>query len=337
MKYANYLEQDRFENSPFEEHDRHHQFNPTYTNRLLRSYFLDLGVELNTPDMNKGREIEFSLLNNAQNVDNVAGPKYLIASENPYICPLNIDNGYLNSFKQVFTWNSNLASRPNVTKIFVPNKLFPLEKFIPFSQRTIFSCLINANKAFDKKLGGDLYAERIKVIRWYERKAPDFFSLFGLGWGKPEPAFTRHSRMIRRLQRLATQIFGYKPFPSYCGAIENKSDVYSRAKFAYCYENVAGLPDYITEKIFDCFISGCVPIYWGSHTISQHIPSSCFIDRRNFKDTSEVHRHLLSIDEKQYAVFQENIYNFLNSQEAIKFDTHTFTKIITEKIKMDVL
>lgn len=335
MKYANYLEQDRIENSPFEAHDRHHKFNPTHTNRLLRSRFLDLGIELNTPDMNKGRKIEFSLLNNAQNIDHIAGPKYLIASENPYICPLNIDKDYLTLFKQIFTWNSNLLSLPNVTKIFVPNNIFS-EKFTPFSERKIFACLINANKAFNKEINGDLYAERIRVIRWYEKNAPDHFSLFGMGWSKPEPAFSFTSKIIRRTKRLGTQIFGYKPFPSYRGEIENKGQVYTTAKFSFCYENVADLPDYITEKIFDSFFSGCVPVYWGANTINEHIPKECFIDRREFKDTSELHRYLLSIDEDRYQTYQKNIWDFLNSQAAKKFDTNTFADIITKKIYSDL-
>lgn len=335
MKYANYYEQDRLENSPFEEFDRHHKYNPTYTNRLLRSQFLNLGIELNTPDINEGRKIEFNLLNNAMNCSDIHGPKYLIASENPYICPRNINLNYLKSFKQVFTWNSDLLDLPNVTKIFVPNKI-SLEKFTPFSERKIFSCLINANKAFDQEICGDLYAERIRVIRWYEQKAPDYFSLFGLGWGKPEPAFSASSKVIRRVKRLATQLFHYKPFPSYEGPIENKGRVYSKAKFSFCYENVAGLPDYITEKIFDSFFWGCVPIYWGANTIDEHIPKKCFIDRREFKDTSEVHRYLLSIKENEYQDYQKNISDFLSGPAAIKFDTNTFADIITGKIYSDM-
>lgn len=335
MKFANYYEQDRLENSPFGEFDRHHKYNPTHTNRLLRSRFLNLGIELNTPDVNKGRKIEFSLFNNAMNIRDVIGPKYLIASENPYICPLNINLGYLKCFEQIFTWNSDLLYLPNVTKIFVPNNI-SIEQFTPFHERKIFSCLINANKAFDREIAGDLYAERIRVIRWHEKEAPNHFALFGLGWGKPGPAFSFSSKIIRRMQRLATQLFHYKPFPSYQGSIENKGEVYSNAKFSFCYENVAGLPDYITEKIFDSFFWGCVPIYWGANSIDKHIPKGCFIDRRDFKDTSEVHRFLLSIDEKKYHAYQENIRDFLNSSAAMKFDTNSFVDIITKKIHADL-
>ena len=62
MLFANYYQQDRVKNASFEEIDRHHTYNPTYTNRLLRTEFLKHGVELNNPDVNVGRTIAFHLL-----------------------------------------------------------------------------------------------------------------------------------------------------------------------------------------------------------------------------------------------------------------------------------
>ena len=62
MLFANYYQPDRVKNASFEEVDRHHTYNPTFTNRLLRSEFLKHGIELNNPDVNEGREIAFSIL-----------------------------------------------------------------------------------------------------------------------------------------------------------------------------------------------------------------------------------------------------------------------------------
>ncbi len=335
MIFANYYQPDRVKNASFEEVDRHHTYNPTLTNRLLRATFLHRGIELNNPDVNLGRKTVFNILHDGQLTENIIGPKYLIATENPYICPLNRDEEYLKSFNQIFTWNKDLLYLPNTTQLFIPNQIH-WEKTPAFLDRPIFSCLINANKAFPQDLKSDLYQERINVIRWYEKNAPQYFSLFGLGWAKPSPAFTFSEKISRRLKRLATQIYGYKPFPSYVGEIEKKSDIYRKTKFAYCYENVADLPDYISEKIFDCFFGGCVPIYWGSHTVTDHIPSSCFIDRRKFKSTAEVHQFLLSIDESQYKIYQENIQKFLSSSEAMKFDTSTYVSTIVDKISQDL-
>ena len=331
MLFANYYQPDRVKNASFEEIDRHHTYNPTFTNRLLRSEFLKHGIELNNPDVNQGRDIAFSILHDGQPLDQISGPKYLIATENPYICPPNKDKAYLNKFDGVFTWNTDFSSLPNVSHVFIPNQIRN-QSTPSFFERPIFSCIINANKAFPRGLENDLYRERLEVIRWYEKHAADHFSLYGLGWSKPEPAFNATEKAVRRMKRLATQLFGYKPFPSYAGEVEDKESIYRKTKFAYCYENVANLPDYISEKIFDCFFGGCVPVYWGSHTIAKHIPSTCFIDRRDFKSTGDVHRYLLSIGEPEYTKYQENISQFLASSKAREFDTSTYVSTIINAI-----
>jgi alpha(1,3/1,4) fucosyltransferase len=331
MLYANYYQKDRVNNASFDEIDKHHSYNPTYTNRLLRSEFLKHGIELNNPDVNQDRDILFSIFHDGQDITNTRGPRYLIAAENPYICPENRNKNYLQNFCKVFTWNTTLSHLPNFTHIFVPNQI--RSPNVPtFLERPNFSCIINANKGLPLEIKGDLYKERIKVIKWYEKSAPNYFSLYGLGWTKPEPAFNASQKFQRRIKRIATQIFGYKPFPSYQGEIAEKRQVYEKTKFAYCYENVADLPDYITEKIFDCFFSGCVPIYWGSNTIGNHIPQSCFIDRRKFRDTEDVHNYLIKMNHDEYSNYQENIRLFLTSKDAMKFDTTSYTSTIVNTI-----
>lgn len=335
MLFANYYQQDRVNNASFDEIDRHHTYNPTFTNRLLRSEFLKHGIELNNPDVNQGRDIAFSILHDGQNISHVSGPKYLIATENPYICPLNQSKPFLQSFNGVFSWNRDLMDLPNVTHVFIPNQI-TVKDTPSFEDRPIFSCIINANKAFASEVPHDLYKERIKVIRWYEKNASEYFSLYGLGWSKPEPAFSPMEKIARRIKRLGSQFFAYKPFPSYVGEIEDKASVYQKTKFGYCYENVANLPDYISEKIFDCFFNGCIPVYWGSNTIDQHVPSNCYIDRRNFNSTEEVHQFLLTINGEQYRQYQDNIRSFLNSPKAMEFDTSSYASIIVNTILSDL-
>jgi hypothetical protein len=335
MLLANYYQQDRVKNASFEVIDRHHTYNPTFTNRLLRAEFLKRGIELNNPDVNQGREVAFSILHDGQDIEYDSAPKYLIATENPCICPLNQNEQYFALFDGVFTWNTNLLHLPNTTHVFIPNQI-EVKNTPSFENRPIFSCIINANKAFPSEVPHDLYKERIEVIRWYEKNAPQSFSLYGLGWSKPEPAFTFSEKISRRIKRLATQAFGYKPFPSYAGEVADKGSVYQKTKFGYCYENVANLPDYISEKIFDCFFNGCVPVYWGSSTIEKHIPKDCFIDRREFKGTAEVHQFLVSINATQYQRYQDNIRNFLESPKAMEFDTTSYTSIIVNKILSDI-
>jgi hypothetical protein len=340
MKYANYYHPDRLNNASFDLIDKHHTFNPTFTNRALRDAFLFHGIELNNPDVNWSRNIEFNLYHDGQDIDiDQKKLNYLIATENPHICPKNKDKNYLKKFTRVFTWNRDLIDLPNTTPIMIPNQVLSNSlnmNFLGLSERKIFSCIINANKGLKESISNDLYIERLKVIKWYERNHPQFFSLYGLGWSKPAPSRTPLGRIKRRAERLASQIYGYKPFPSYAGEVSKKSEIYKNTKFSYCYENVSNLPDYISEKIFDSFFSGCVPIYWGSSTISERIPKGCFIDRREFENTEQVHKFLLGITENQYKIYQDNIRSFLKSKESLLFDTTTYVDTITSYILQDL-
>lgn len=300
----------------------------------LRESLLELGIEINTPDLNNGRTISFEMHLDGRPLSSNAIPKYLIASENPLINKFNADIEYLKGFKRVFSWNDAVLHLPGAVKILIPNSI-SLPNTRNYSDRHIFSCLISSNKITPWGGPSDLYAERINVIRWYEKNAPAFFHLYGRGWHKPSQAFTFSARLARRVGRLRTQLYGYKPFPSWQGEIKFKSDILSNTRFSYCYENVKDLPNYITEKIFDSFFSGCVPVYWGANNVLEYIPAECFIDRRNFADTGEVHRYLVSITPEQHAQFQYNISAFLKSKQAYLFSVENFVATIASTISND--
>ena len=303
---------------------------------MLRQVFLEHGIEINTPDLNTGRPIAFDLFfEGRQFVDNGI-PKYLVALENPHINRLNENRDYCRRFVKVFAWDSRLFDLPNVVQIMVPNRL-SYEPFSGFAERDIFSCLINANKAFREPLESDLYLERVNTIRWYERHAPSKFELYGLGWAKPSPAFDFKGKFRRRIARIGTQLFGYKPFPSYRGELRDKGEILRRCKFSYCYENTRDLSNYITEKIFDSFLYGSVPVYWGADNVQEHIPPDSFIDRRNFRDTGAVHEFLLSVTADNYTTYQLNIAKFLTSNSARKFQSEQFVSTVVSHVTKDFL
>ena len=79
-----------------------------------------------------------------------------------------------------------------------------------------------------------------------------------------------------------------------------------------------------------------MPIYWGSETIKEHIPSACFINSRDFKDTNEVHSYLKSISHEEYSKYQKNIKQYLLSPEAKKFDITNFSEAIVQNITADL-
>ena len=336
MIYGNVFADGRNNNTLFELDDSVHRYNPTYTPRLLRESLLAQGIEINTPDVNQERLIAFDIHFEGREFVEDTIPKYLIALENPYINHLNADRDYCKRFSRVFSWDVRLFDLPNVVKVLVPNQL-QFEPFPSYAERDIFSCLINANKAFREAIPEDLYHERINTIRWYEKHALDKFELYGMGWGKPTPAFNLQGKIRRSLSSLKAKHFGCKPFPSYRGEVSDKRTVMRRSKYAYCYENTQGPDNYITEKIFDSFLSGCVPVYWGADNVLDYIPEVCFIDRRAFKNTESVHHSLIDISPEEYTNYQLNIVQFLKSNKSEIFSTQYFVTTIVQHIVQDIL
>ena len=65
------------------------------------------------------------------------------------------------------------------------------------------------------------------------------------------------------------------------GKIINKIKFLSSYKFSIAMENTEG-DGYVSEKIIDSFLSGSIPIYYGSYMIDEYInPKSIILIRGN--------------------------------------------------------
>ena len=120
--------------------------------------------------------------------------------------------------------------------------------------------------------------------------------------------------------------------PSYCGEVTDKIKTYQKYKFAICYENAKDLPGYVSEKIFDCFFAGCVPVYWGAPNITQHIPESCFIDRRKFASNQDLYAFISGMSEVEYFGYLDSIDNFLEKNKDGIFSVDYFAKSLINNI-----
>jgi hypothetical protein len=99
-------------------------------------------------------------------------------------------------------------------------------------------------------------------------------------------------------------------------------------RFAIAYENIKDEDGYITEKIFDAFIAGCVPVYWGAKNITDYVSSDCFIDRREFKNNQELYRYMKNMNDDEYLKYLINIEHYLNSKKSQQFSADHFAKTI---------
>ena len=124
-------------------------------------------------------------------------------------------------------------------------------------------------------------------------------------------------------------------FPSYIGPAKTKYEVLSKTKFCICFENARDIDGYITEKIFDCFFAGCVPIYWGETNISQSVPAECFIDFCQFSSYEDLHRYLKGLSPIQFAAYQQAARDFLMSDQFSPFSSQNFAHTIVNQIKRE--
>ena len=229
-------------------------------------------------------------------------------------------------FHKVFAYNDNLVGNCGYIKLNMPNKIkIPL--FVPFVEKK-FSTLIAGNK--QSKECGELYSERLRAIRFMEKEHPLEFDLYGIGWNMKTFSGSKPVRALNRIKPL--RVILADKHPSYKGKLDKKIEVLSKYKFCFCYENCRTIPGYISEKIWDCFFAGCIPIYLGAPNIIDYIPADLFIDFRNFKSYEDLYKYLKSISEKEYENYLHRTKEFLVSNKAYPFSAECFAETIIKEI-----
>jgi hypothetical protein len=295
----------------------------------LKRAFRDHNYDLSTQDINPPEDAEIVIYNDSPGSlpgTHVPDKSYLLALENPFHCKGNVNPLNRNRYRKVFTWNDNLVDGNQFIKI---NYSAEIPIAIPrnLANKNKLALLISANKSLNTEF--ELYSKRIETIRWFEQHHPEQFDLYGFDWDKQ--CFMGLLRPLNRSVFLRKH-WPHRAYPSWQGTIDNKALVMQRYWFAVCYENVADLPGYITEKIFDAFFAGCVPIYLGANNITDYVPTNCFIDARNFANHQELYQHLCRIDVPAYNLMLDAIAHFLSSTAIEQFSAEYFAQTITTEI-----
>lgn len=207
-------------------------------------------------------------------------------------------------FSKIFTWDDDLVDNQLYFKFYYPVLRSQISSPVPFQEKK-FCTMINSRLTSDQP--GELYSEREKIIQFFEDKV-GVFDLYGKNWQK-------------------------RKYINYKGPIDDKIETLKNYKYCICYENTKNAKGYITEKIFDCFAAGVIPIYLGPENITDYIPKSCFIDRRDFSDDQSLYNFLKSIDKLNYQKYIEAQSQYLQSKEAQKFSEGAFVENFLQIIK----
>ena len=86
---------------------------------------------------------------------------------------------------------------------------------------------------------------------------------------------------------------------------QTKIETIARHKFCFAMENSVE-PDYVTEKIYDAFMAGTVPIYLGAPNVDEFVPENSYIDASAFVGASDLAaylQHLIKTPQEYEAYF----------------------------------
>lgn len=229
--------------------------------------------------------------------------KILMAWEPPAVDPRNYCVDVWRQFNRVMTFHDDVIKRCKFKRF---NYCFPLalpKDIIGVTQKKL--CVLVASNKTSMVPGESIYALRSKIVDFFINNAPEDFDLWGPRWKKS---------------------------CVYRGIAGDKRSCLAHYKFAFCFENSC-VPGYITEKIFDAFSAGCVPIYLGAPNICNSIPKSCFIDYRDFLSLNELYNYLKNMSDEEYENYLKEARHFLQSTKSYPFSYDSFIKQLLNTVK----
>lgn len=300
---------------------------------LLKQEFLKNGYELSTEDMNSVENSEIVIYNEMPTTMPKEGNKkkyYLLIFESELIRTDNWDLNNHKYFNKIFTWKDDIIDNKKYFKFnFAQNISKTINKELLKKEK--LCTLIGGNKKSNNLL--ELYSKRVESIKWFEKYHLEDFDFYGMGWDD----YTSKNRYIRfLLKKFRLSKLVKSKFQSYKGKVDSKKEVLEKYKFAICYENAKDISGYITEKIFDCFFAGCVPIYWGADNVTEHIPKECFIDKREFNTYEELYDYMINMSDEVYLKYLDSIEMYLNSKQVYEFSAEYFANTIVKTILNDI-
>ena len=169
-------------------------------------------------------------------------------------------------------------------------------------------------------MDGDLYHERRKLARVADSFADQGFDFFGKGWNGEQISWC--------------PLYRNAPYPCFRQQfVEDKIALLSGYRFTLAFENWRGSRLYISDKLFDGFLSGSVPVYLGEERIGEFVPPESFVDARRFANYRDLLAYLRACPEAEWQAMREAGQYFLSSEAAKKFGDESFAKRMVEILK----
>lgn len=204
-----------------------------------------------------------------------------------------------------------------------------------------FLTMINANK-LPRLYVKELYTWRLRAVEYFHRFGE--IDLYGKAWNRAPMRVGRTwvpwtfriagERLWELKQRVLPDPVYAAVAAAWKGTVASKSETLGRYRFAICFENMI-LPGWITEKIFDCFAAGCVPVYWGAPEVAERIPAEAFIDMRQFEGFDDLRQFLKALGPAQIDRYRGAARDFMNSPAYDPFRARAFVDHFRRFVRED--
>lgn len=265
--------------------------------KRLRRHFADNGYLLMTQDIHPPKESSLVLYvwrGFETPTASEAEHSYLWLQESPIGVQVPPPPEVAARMHKIFTWDKKLVNNKKYFYEPVPYRLDSMTR--PKEKPTTLAVYMGSNLRSNKE--ANIYPKRRELVHWFMENHPEDFLLYGRGW-----------ELYR--QRLSPQ--GRAAFDKrYFGYADDDFHALSQAKFAFIFEN-AERNDYVSEKIYQAFDAGVVPVYLGAPNIRDYVSQRCFIDFSKFKTFEELYTYLKNMPDEEYQGYLTEIQKWKNS------------------------
>ena len=204
-----------------------------------------------------------------------------------------------------------------------------------------FLVMINANK-LPALRWHELYTERLRALDYFGQFGE--IDLYGKGWNEGVPYRLSYEilpgtaqSLLRTAEKLWRRV---APDPLMTAAQRawkesRKANPKRSRTIASRYVSRMRSFGWMTEKIFDCFFAGVVPVYLGATDIAEHVPADIFIDMRDFAGYHELHNFLRNLSDADVEGYRERARTFLESAAFAPFRKRSFVGIFRKIVEED--